>query len=280
MWDNIKAFFEKYSPIVLPAKLVAGAILGAIAGPGLLGFMSELATYRYAAAQGIRPPLEGIPYLRATVTYGSFSLLLISAALFFISLYFAGRIASNTMFWFERLRSIAPEGTQTVLERFRDLKIKYVTSLSLVVAVFFAAIGLAIGYFQNQDDIALASLALGVYGAIATFLVWRKQIAWWIASIVTLVGFYTIVSLMFNVHRYGQFLQFVGYGGGIAITVELDNPKEGTVNLNGFLILRTTQALLIFDSQQNEIHEIATDKVRIITHSSKPLMALPTKLPP
>ena len=58
----------------VPLKLAVGAILGIVTGPGLLGFLSEYATYRYSLYYGLRPPLEGIPYLRAAVTLGSFVL--------------------------------------------------------------------------------------------------------------------------------------------------------------------------------------------------------------
>ena len=38
----------------------------------LRGWLAELATYSYAIKLGFRPPLEGVPYLKAIVTFGGF----------------------------------------------------------------------------------------------------------------------------------------------------------------------------------------------------------------
>ncbi len=280
MWEKIKLLFVKYSPIALPVKLMVGAFIGVIAGPGLLGFVSELATYRYAAAQGIRPPLEGIPYLRASVTYGSFSLLIVGAGLFVISLYIAGNIASNVMRLFEHLRSISPNATESVLQRFRSLKLKYVAALSAVVAAVFALFSFGIRYIAGgENDLVPATLFFGTYGSVATLLVWRRELAWWLASFVTVCGFILAISVMFNIQRYGEFLRFVGYGGGIAITVQTDHSKDGAVTFNGSLILRTTDALIVFDPSHNEIVELPMRNIRTIKHAAEPLLSLPAKLP-
>ena len=78
---------EKAKAIVpwsISAKLVLSSLLGLFGAAGLLGYLSKYATYNNAIHFGIRPPLEGIPYLRPAVAFGSLFLLLSGAAIFML----------------------------------------------------------------------------------------------------------------------------------------------------------------------------------------------------
>jgi hypothetical protein len=77
-----KELWDKYAGLVFPLKLLIGTVLGIALGPGFVGLLSEYATYYYAIDLGIRPPLEGIPYLKSAVTAGSL-LLAVVVAFFF-----------------------------------------------------------------------------------------------------------------------------------------------------------------------------------------------------
>jgi len=79
----------------LPIKLAVGAIVGLIGG-GFLGYNAEYATYNYAIQYGVRAPIEGIPYLKAAVTFGSFFLLLTGSLVFFCCLACAENSSNST----------------------------------------------------------------------------------------------------------------------------------------------------------------------------------------
>ncbi|MFY1862145.1 hypothetical protein ACOTB5_29975 [Achromobacter xylosoxidans] len=79
--SRIARFVKSFVQWSLPAKLLVTAIVGLLGG-GFLGYNAEYATYNYAIQYGFRTPIEGIPYLRAAVTFGSFFLLLSGVAVF------------------------------------------------------------------------------------------------------------------------------------------------------------------------------------------------------
>ena len=69
----------------LPRRILVSILVGFIAGPGLIGFLSEYATYLYALGADVRPPVEGIPYLRASVTLFSMTLATLVGLIFWLA---------------------------------------------------------------------------------------------------------------------------------------------------------------------------------------------------
>ena len=66
MTNGIQRAIERYLSWSLPVRLAVGVFASAVGGFGL-GLISEYAAYRYAIHIGIRPPFEGIPYLRVSI---------------------------------------------------------------------------------------------------------------------------------------------------------------------------------------------------------------------
>ena len=85
----IKWLWAKYLGLALPIRLLLGGVISGLGGSGLVGFLSEYAAYSYAVFYGIRPPLEGIPYLRVAVTTATLVVFMGSAALFLLVVAFA-----------------------------------------------------------------------------------------------------------------------------------------------------------------------------------------------
>ena len=281
MWTKIKNFISNNASALLPTNLVFGAIVGVIAGPGILGFLSELATYKYASAEGIRPPLEGIPYLRATVAYGSFFLVITCALVFWLSLRIAKNIVSSILLQFEKFDFLGIDAdlSKTVIHRLRSIKFRYIAIFSLVVATILYFISLVIRRYAPSEDPAFATYAFAAYGGLAVILVWRPKLAWGFAATATLFAFSAATYIMFKTEHYSQFLRFVGYGGGIPVSIELLEPINDSKTISGALVLRTTRSLIIFDSAKDEIQEIPLDRVQMIKHPSAPLLSLDTELP-
>ncbi|WP_158301312.1 hypothetical protein [Janthinobacterium sp. BJB426] len=86
---KISSFIEKVRLIIpysLPIKLILSSLLGILGGAGLLGILSDYATYYYAYEMGFRAPFESVPYLKATIAFSSLFLLLSSALVFSITI--------------------------------------------------------------------------------------------------------------------------------------------------------------------------------------------------
>ncbi len=305
---------------VLPLKLFIGALIGVLVGPGLLGFLSEHATYTYALYYGARPPLEGIPYLKAAITLGAMLLMLGGACVFLVILLVAGFpawLVTRQMEFYHlqthtQLRS-------DILERLRSASTNTVFKIATVEALVFGflaglfrwvkpmrplteplskILGDLYGVAQPKFDPNFASkfhpAELGLLAAVivfvAVFLVYRPRIAWWFAAILTVVSIFCALSFMFNPPKYARFLRFVGYGGGIPVTVEFKEeaaapPAQNAAapppaKYSAALLLRTTTALIFYDKNEEIIREIPMDKVKSLSHPAKRFHAQPFILPP
>lgn len=294
---KMEGFAEKMTralPWTVPLKLIFGAILGALGSAGLLGYLSEFATYSYSIHYGIRPPVEGIPYLRAAVTYGSF-FLLISAALIFGSSValikiFVGYLDSTAQ-KIRRIIGLIVEPPKIpfsydMTEMFSLRSKKQIFLMSLAVAGFCAtgtyiAIAAIQAIDQKAPSPAIVALGSGCYGFITTLAISRKGAIWWIAAVATIAYFAAWLIVLFSPIKYSQFLRMVGYGGGIQVAIELRDPDHSSSfsRRSCYLMIRSTDAIIVYSDSDHRIIEIPRDQVRSISHDSDGLSHLPYKLP-
>lgn len=78
---KLRDSFSKASVLVaysMPLKVTIGFLLTALGSSSVLGLLSEFAAYKYAIISGFRVPVEGIPYLRATVSLISLALIAVA----------------------------------------------------------------------------------------------------------------------------------------------------------------------------------------------------------
>ncbi|WP_279451106.1 hypothetical protein [Aeromonas hydrophila] len=75
-------------------KAIISFLLPVLGGSTVIGFLSELAVYKYAFESGFRIPVEGIPYLRPTVAIISMLIILLFISTF-IAMYFLIKMTSN-----------------------------------------------------------------------------------------------------------------------------------------------------------------------------------------
>jgi hypothetical protein len=281
-------------PWVLPFKLVLTAVLSVLGGAGLLGYLSEYATYSYAIHFGFRPPLEGIPYLKATIALGSVALL-ISGALFFAFWIFVMKLyvwqteyfLSSALSMLKRVPN--SEGLQrsfdfsNVISR---LQASHKWKVALIGISGFAAFWL-IGYlaahtlFASAGDfpiyfgLGMASVAFMVIVALA-----NPNVIWWLAGILTIGYFFLWLVALFTPTDYSVFLRVVGYGGGIPVNVELrDSAQKNAKPETLYLMLRTTDALILLSESGTTFIEIPRDQIKRITHGYGGLGSLPYRMP-
>lgn len=304
----IKSTIDRYLGLSFPARIGAAAVIGIIAGPGLLAFMTEFATYRYALHQGVRPPLEGIPYLKAAVALGSVTLSLIAAAVSLTVVWFAAKIASlviRVISVFEKITDIYSRildlrklrltlQVSSAIEGIRGLSFRKLLLVAAVVGVVFSSFGYGYTEFlldlgvlvegaeptDTPADPTAVAWTLGIVGAVSILLLWRKHMVWFVAAGSVLILYALAFTSMFIPQYYGNVLRGVGYGGGIPIEVELEEPdSSGRTRYSKFLVLRTTTAVMLYDPTDDTIQEVPYSNIHSLRHEAAKLHSLQFMLP-
>jgi hypothetical protein len=282
-------------PWSIPIKLMLSALLGVLGGAGLLGYLSEYATYNYAIHYGFRPPLEGIPYLRPAVAFGSLFLLL-SGGLVFLSIAF---ILRSIVFYFDAVPRIAaltrrllggdPSRQERrlgyLLTSIRGRPLWQHLAFSLAFAIIFTGLMATIEVVFHDGGQSLLNarfvVIVTVYTFTSAFAALRPHTIWWMAICATAVYFVVCVYLLFTPTKYSEFLRLLGYGGGISVRIELrdDNCRNKLDAEVQQLMLRTTEAVILYDSSRGSFSEIPRDQVHRIVHDNGGLRRLPYLLP-
>ena len=280
-------------PWTVPLKLLLSSILGILGGAGLLGYLSEYATYYYAIYYGIRPPLEGIPYLKASVTFGSLFLLLTGALIFTLTTF----MLMSFIWYIDAL----PKGAKWVLNLFDGYEkhdsdyvgrlLNYLRSLSnwilFVGCLLFSLISTAliIGFSYDPETENLGKITLSILTFIYFFsislIVVKPASVWWQAMIVVIAYFSISIYLLFIPEKYSRLLRLLGYGGGLSVQIDLNEKKanQKANKKNVYLLLRTNEALIVYDKESNEINEIPRNQINQINHDAVGLQKLPYMLP-
>lgn len=224
-----------------------------LAGPALIGLISEYATYWYAINENVRPPVEGIPYLSASVTMASLILAVSVSMIFFLSRLVIGFFVGNVIASFEdygRLPSrvlklvkrfiiFDSNSLEKTIEQINKIpnKINKINKISpkniLIIAVIAWLVSFGIYFWQNYDREVEQAISGGVflstYFVIIILTLWRKFVMQAVAVIVAISFYAFSISLLFNHHYYSMFLNLTGFGGGQPITLQLkshDKPVE------------------------------------------------------
>lgn len=268
----------------LPTKFLASAVLSALGGAGVLSYLVEYATYSYALAYGFRPPVEGIPYLKTTVTAGSVFLLLSGAAIATTVLLTLRGALSPVLQARHPLSGLAG--------RFRSMGKVKATLIILSAAAFFGLLG----YFFSPKlcdlvrtsecrDIHQARWIFSSCFALATALLMllaRLPAAiWWFVAGYTFLYYATIVTLIFTPTAYASFLRFTGFGGGVPVLLQLEEAKANTapVERSAYLMLRTATAFVVFDQTGRRFEEYPLEEVHRLSYATGGMHRLAYQLP-
>ena len=275
--NRIISVLKKFGELALPLRLLLGTLTGIIAGPGVVGFLSEYATYAYALRIGIRPPLEGIPYLRTAVAAGGL-ILTLSAVLVFIAT--RGLLASmaNNVIQYLRITAVLENITFYVfhaifpkkfpkpdvtnhdhVRSFRALSAGRALSLAVLVSATFGVMMLTPRAFDKDAPWMPSVLVFG-YVFVVLLTAWKKE-AMWTVSVVAVLAFYSVsFYALFNIRCYAYFLRYVGYGGGAPIElVYRGTPQESS---DCYLLLRTTHSLICLDKRAETITEVPLANIK------------------
>jgi len=267
----------------LPVKFLASSVIGALAGAGLLSFFVEYATHSFALAYGFRPPVEGIPYLQATVTGASVALL-ISGAL----------LAAGLIFLLQQgvKRPSSKAGTVVDGDGLSSNRAVKAVQLLLGAAVSLFALGyplvwvackfslsLSCTHFWTNESTAIASTILGMI--TSALVTWRPGLVWWF-SIGSVATYYiAFLVLLFTPPQYAAFLRYTGFGGGLPVELEIEAKQDApNTTISTHLVLRTSRALVVFSKADNTFHEYPQERVARLSYKAGGLYMQGHLLPP
>ena len=246
---------DNFLSMSLPWRVVLMLLMMFLAGPALIGLISEYATYWYAIKEGVRPPVEGIPYLSASVTFTSLVLALSVSLTFFLSRLVVGYLVGNVITSFGGYAQIpslavkflkkffefdsnpfdkAFEQINSIPNEFKKIKPKII----LLVTILASAITFGISYWQLHDNeqVIKFSIFISAYFVIIILTLWRKAVMQIVSFIIAIAFYVFSISLLFNHQYYSKFLSFTGFGGGESITIQL---KDNEAPIEMKLILRS-----------------------------------------
>lgn len=272
-------WIQKFLGLSLPLKLIVGSIVGAVAGPGLVGVMSEYASYAYALEIGVRPPLEGIPYLSATAALASLVIAVLAAFVFILTRWVISRIGGQVVEIVGELLSIIDKGIDAYqaaggnlfkkisaresLESIRNLPLKKVIVLSGGLSAALVGLVNVLPMSLSDTDANAFSIVIALYVTVAIFTIWSRSFAFFVAG-AAVVAFYVVsLGALFDTEKHREFLRLIGYGGEIPIQVEF-GPNESVVDLS--LSIRTTTALLGRPTGLEGVVEIPLSRVKSISY--------------
>lgn len=271
---------------VWPVKFLVGAVLSVIAGGGVLSFLLENATHLYALTYGFRPPVEGLPYLRTLVSSGSAILLLLAASIAALLMGIFGGMA----------RMMARHGDKVAIDLTKvKLWIAILISLSgwllLSTLLYFGektrgSLGQYCGWpllhCDPKPNFSLGYLAYSLAILFPMFFMMFRPAFAWVATTGAIAAYYVWVSSnILPPDEYARLLRSTGFGGGMSVAVETRQSDAGcaSLTLTGYLLLRTTENLIVYESPSERIHEVPVRCVGKISYGTGGMSSLDYKLP-
>lgn len=278
----------------LPIKFLLGALLGALGGSSLLGVISEYATYYYAISYGVRPPMEGIPYLKASVTLISILLLISGAIIYCVTMMvfrsFA-RLGDLSNFFNKKINPLRRR--RPVERSSADLRVVFEEKSSGIVLVVTVMAGficfllvrflvsIAEPILVSYEYFEIVCIGYGIFAALAFLTFIRPGSIVWVSLLATISYFALWFVFLFTPLYYSSLLRFVGYGGGLPVVVDLKSagPALSPLDTTLYLVIRTTDAVIVLNESTNQFIEIPNGEVRMIRHKTGGLNNLLSYLP-
>lgn len=287
---NAQGKFKAALPYGLPLKLILGALLTVLTGAGFLGYVSDYATYWYAMDTGVRTPLEGVPYLKAAVTFGSLFILFTSGVCFGISIlifrfiygivtttpafikisfsipfYFLKRQKSRKFLAYARYLKISMNSTMLEMrsESFA-FKSGFILGITILFTVLSNFVDPSILGVSDQE----LQLIVFAYCTIAMSVMFFPSALWPFSFTLTILYFTACIYTLFQTEYYSHFLKTIGYGGGIPIKIVVKDEllRERLSAAEAALILRTNDVYIILDRKNKTYIEVPRDQTLYATY--------------
>lgn len=304
-FNKSKEFLKKILPHSFAIKLLGSALVAVLSG-GFLGILSDYATYFYAISIGVRAPLEGTPYLKATVAFGSIFLLISSALVFSFMIYLTqyvykqALLSSNiSSFLIARLNLDATQSASFIIMPITELqklklkqKYKILGSITLITFLMVYAISLIPEKYQPLNfsfpysfsitpTPSILAISFSAFVIIISAIIIMPIVKKALSILAAIIYVFWCVTILFNTTYYAQFARIIGYGGGLPIEIHAkdENLQKKISNKNVGLIIKTTETVLVFESEKNIFMEIPNSEISYISYQTGGLGNLKTILP-
>lgn len=276
LWNKIRESLQRALGQSIQVRILLSVTVAILVGSGALGVISEFATYSYAIAYGFRPPVEGIPYLQATVMLLSIIILVGGMAGVAIVYSLAKMMVipfEAPKYVFSKIRRLPTEmSVVDVLERMRERPTKHVVGMSAFSSTLAGGLFTVAFWVGGEINAWWQSVALflGVTGGafFMYIMAFRPRYVKYFAGGGALVIGVAVLVLMFHAETYGTFLRLSGFGGGKQVTVyhhdvARDDPAE---RIEGGLLLRTSTFVILYKPREKEIVEVPMSRLRKIEY--------------
>lgn len=272
--ENIKkasSYIPKALSYSLPLKIAIGFLLTALGSSSVLGFLSELAVYKYALVNGFRVPVEGIPYLRPTVTIISLLILLVALLTFLLTYSLAKYFSASLAFpdkVISLLLSLLKIKNSTYQIKSIMEELEYVSTLkAILLSVITSAIIciIVILGMKYQEFVVLnilnetfrihldykPTMAINNIKAITVIFlmtfainltVFKPTLTKGVSLCMAGASVLMISLFMFNNSLYSDFLKTTGFGGGREITIY---SKKDQQSISGKLLIQSNERYII-----------------------------------
>lgn len=242
--------------------LVTG--FSALSGSMFIGFINRYALYVYAYTQGVRIPVEGVPYLDLAVTLVSFGVIALAI------------LYSSMVYWmFARVKFIA--------SRYRLYDSKGKKAALLFVYVMLAILSIVIGeralaYLANNSDFplphgveTLRTPLVGAIGIVVLIIILalrpahdaiKRRTAATAALLVTGL----MIMAMFTPKVYGAFLREIRFGGGLPVDVTVQKADTVFETIRARLVVYTNNGLLLRKADSGEVLEIYRERISSLAY--------------
>ena len=112
-------------------------------------------------------------------------------------------------------------------------------------------------------------------------VVWKRAFAWWVPTIFAVWIMGAMIHDQFDPEFYATRLRNDGYGGGIPVSIRLSAGDNQIVPFekSGYMLLRTSSTIVLFDEATNRIEEYSLSKIDRVSYTAGGLKTLKPKLP-
>ena len=266
---------NKFLSLSFPVKL----LIGAIAGSGSLAFLSEYATYYYALNENIRPPLEGIPYLSASVALASLAMSVAAICIFLFTRWVLEKFFIHPVTYFRESFQVLgkklnveinhpDKAIEKGINSLRAMEFGGAIPVILTISMLFALIVCLVQYISAKVSGGILFgfsefKYLSIYFSIVLLTLW-KPIVNSVIAIISVVGFYLFsVTLLFNTDHYSNYLKIIKYGGNIPISLQY---KDTLSTEKYVLVLRSRDYVFVRVAPEGLALELPIQNVRSIRY--------------
>lgn len=267
-FNRIIEIIKKIAPFTFPMKLVIGYLITALGSASVIGFLSEFATYTYAVDNGFRLPVEGIPYLKPTISFISLIIIFTSTFAFALAYIFV-RTSAFILNSPEYIIKIPINIAKRILKHDSDIKLNIQETLNdvgatkaLIITMIASSLATGMLYYLFKGTNISNHWWLYCLFFIAIFSTYlsafNKLYVKYIASIISVLSVIAVIALMFNPSVYSKFLFATGFGGEIPTTLYTDSEAEKTIS--GNLLIKSNETYFL-KNIDNSIIEYPTKNV-------------------